>query len=159
MRRAPTSACCRSSGAHRHSSKPSHESRRSTLAPSPTMQQSSEMWSRAMGRAPALMRSHGDGGKQTWITEMGWASVPGPYFSGGSTQGQARLLSESYRGLIARRATQRIGLLAWFALRDHALAPGEADGWVFHTGLFTSSGAAKPAWAALVKLAGGRAGF
>lgn len=112
-----------------------------------------------VGRARALMRSHGDGGKQTWITEMGWASVPGPYFSGGSTQGQARLLSESYRGLIARRATQRIGLLAWFALRDHALAPGEADGWVFHTGLFTSSGAAKPAWAALVKLAGGRAGF
>ncbi len=111
-----------------------------------------------VGRARALMLSHGDGGKQTWITEMGWASVRAPYFSGGSTQGQSHLLSQSVSGLVARRTSQRIGLVAWFALRDLQPPPGQADGWVFHTGLFTTSGAAKPAWTALVKLSGGRAG-
>ena len=109
-------------------------------------------------RVRSIMNSHGDGAKPIWITETGWASNKGGYFSAGSPQAQAKILSQLYKGLIKRRRKSKIGLVAWFAWRDRNLQPGERDGWVTHTGLFEVDGTPKPAWNALVKVTGGRAG-
>src|SRR5437763_2006878 len=106
----------------------------------------------------SIMSSHRDGAKPIWITEAGWASNKGGYFSAGSPQAQAKILTQLYKGLIKRRKTSKIGMVVWFAWRDRQLSSGESDGWVTHTGLFEAGGTPKPAWPALVKLTGGKAG-
>jgi len=113
-----------------------------------------------MARVRSIMTSHRDGGKQTWITETGWASTKMKYFApfAGSPKGQANVLTQLYRGLISRRKSQKIGAVMWFSWRDRRLAKGEKDGWVTHTGLFQIGGKPKPAWKALVKITGGKPG-
>lgn len=111
-----------------------------------------------LGQVRSIMASHGDGGKQTWITETGWASNHAKYFGAGSPKAQAKILTRLYSGLIKRRKSSKIGMVVWFTWRDRNLQHGEKDGWVTHTGLFKVSGGQKPAWKALVKLTGGKAG-
>ncbi len=106
----------------------------------------------------SIMSSHHDGGKQTWITETGWASNHAKYFGAGSPKAQAKILTRVYRGLIDRRKKSKIGMVVWFAWRDRKLQQGEKDGWVTHTGLFKISGGMKPAWKALVRITGGQVG-
>ena len=92
----------------------------------------------------SIMTSHGDGGKQTWITETGWASNHGKYFGVGSQKAQAKILTQAYKGLIKRRKQSKIGMIVWFTWRDRKLYPGEADGWVTHTGLFQNHHSSLP---------------
>ncbi len=112
----------------------------------------------ALTKVRSIMDSHGDKAKPIWITETGWASNKSGYFSAGSPQRQAKMLTGLYNGLIKRRKASKIGLVAWFAWRDRDLQPGEKDGWVTHTGLFQVNGSPKPAWNALVKITGGKPG-
>lgn len=113
-----------------------------------------------MDRVRSIMSANGDGKKQTWITETGWASTKKKYFApfAGSPKGQATILSQLYNGLIQRKKQYRLGMVVWFAWRDRKLSHGEKNGWVTHTGLFQVNGKPKPAWKALVKISGGKPG-
>ena len=107
------------------------------------------------------MGKYRDSAKDLWVTEFGWASG-GPKTSLTVKPSlQAAYLAASYK--IAKTQT-KLGIkgLIWYALRDvpfrEASPPAARDGWIFHSGLLTSKGAAKPAWVTMARLAGGTAG-
>lgn len=105
-----------------------------------------------------VMRSYGDRGKSLWVTEVGWATG-GPKSTLTVKPGlQAAYLAGTYQ-VAKKEAGLGIEGLIWYSLRDvpfrEASPPGRRDGWIYHSGLFTSKGVAKPAWKTLAKLAGG----
>ena len=88
-----------------------------------------------------------------WVTELGWASG-GPRDNGlvKTPKGQARLLTSSIEGLIAKRRVWRIRGVQWYAWRD---APPELTDceWCPMSGLRKVNGAPKPAAKAFRRLA------
>jgi hypothetical protein len=86
------------------------------------------------------------GNKRIWITEYGYQTNPPDRIFGVSRGNQAKYLTQAYG--IARRHP-RIDMFLWFLLRDETRL---LDGW--QSGLLTSSGAKKPAYAAFEKLRG-----
>ena len=87
------------------------------------------------------------GSKRIWITEYGYQTNPPDRIFGVSRANQAKYLTQAYG--IARRHP-RIDMFLWFLLRDERRLTNE--GW--QSGLLTSSGAKKPAFAAFQKLRG-----
>jgi len=83
------------------------------------------------------------GTKPLWITEYGYQTNPPDTFYGVSFATQAAYLREAYR---IARANPRIGLLTWFLLRDSA----KLAEW--QSGLITTAGVKKPAFAAFAGL-------
>jgi hypothetical protein len=105
-----------------------------------------------------LMREGGVGGKQLWISELGWGSAPPfdnrPLIKG--IEGQRLLLEQSFALLESMRARWRLAGVIWYSLRD----PGfELDLCPFcsSSGLFDVNGAPKPSWLAYVQRTGGLA--
>jgi hypothetical protein len=87
-----------------------------------------------------------------WVTELGWASG-GPRDNGlvKTPKGQARLLTSSIEGLLAKRRSWRIRGIQWYAWRD--APPDKTDcEWCPKSGLRSVSGAAKPAARAFTRL-------
>ena len=106
----------------------------------------------------AKMKTSGDGDKPLWITEIGWASAGPKTGLTVKPAVQARYLETMWK--TARNSPgRRIKGMIWFSFRDvpyfEVTPPAPADGWTYHSGLFTSSGAPKPAWFTLARLAGG----
>ncbi len=83
------------------------------------------------------------GNKRLWITEYGYQTNPPDRFFGVTWAQQATYLSQSFA--LARR-NPRIDMMLWFLLQDE---PNVA-GW--QSGLFTATGARKPAYAAFQAL-------
>ena len=90
------------------------------------------------------------GGKkkaQTWITEVGWSSVP----SGASPklsktpQGQAKLVTKTYKGLQKKSKKWKIGGVYWYTWRDFG---GGICDWCPDAGLVKSNLEPKPAYRA-----------
>jgi hypothetical protein len=111
----------------------------------------------AVKRVRTIMDRHRDRRTPIWVTEIGWATggPRSPFRT--STQGQAALLARSYRAGLRLHSRYRLEMMVWFSWRDRSLYAGEGDWWAPHTGLFSLSGAAKPAWRAFVGLTGGSA--
>jgi Glycosyl hydrolase catalytic core len=85
------------------------------------------------------------GNKRIWITEYGYQTNPPDRIFGVSFANQARYLTQAYG--IAKRHP-RVDMFLWFLLRDERRALEE--GW--QSGLMTSAGAKKPAFAAFQRL-------
>jgi hypothetical protein len=79
------------------------------------------------------------GSKPLWITEYGYQTNPPDTFYGVSWQAQAAYLREAYS---IAQANPRIDLLTWFLLKDSR----KLSEW--QSGLMTTSGRKKPAFAA-----------
>jgi hypothetical protein len=111
----------------------------------------------AVQRVRAVMDRHRDTRKAIWLTEVGWATggPRSPFRT--SFAGQADLLRRTYRLALRLHTRDRVAAVVWFSLRDRPLLPGERDWWAPHTGLFSRSGAMKPAWRAFTDLTGGSA--
>jgi hypothetical protein len=110
---------------------------------------------RAVGRlldaSHRVMAEAGDGGRATWITEMGWGTSTPTFASPTTPARQAELLRSTYDMLIGCRGRWNLGRAYWFAYRDIDPPPGQADYAGFHTGLFDTAGRPKPAWQALLE--------
>lgn len=105
-----------------------------------------------------VMGKYGDADRDLWITEFGWASG-GPKTTLTVKPGvQASYLRASYRIAEDRQDLGIMGLI-WYSFRDvpfkEVSPPATRDGWIYHSGLLTSKGIAKPAWKTLAILAGG----
>ena len=88
------------------------------------------------------------GSKPLWITEYGYQTNPPDTFYGVSWKQQAAYLREAYA---IARANPRIDLLTWFLLED---SPSLQQ---WQSGLMTTSGRKKPAFAAFEGLRAGSA--
>jgi polysaccharide biosynthesis protein PslG len=98
----------------------------------------------------ALMRKFKDRKTPIWLTEVGWSTGGARTPLTVSRKRQASYLRKIFRLAASKRRRLRIAGVAWYSFTD---LPGRT--WFNHTGLFTDSGAAKPAWKAFVRLTGG----
>lgn len=105
-----------------------------------------------------VMRSHSDSGKDLWVTEIGWASG-GPKTTLTVKPAQQAAYLEGVFQIVRDQTALGIKGLIWYSLRDvpfrEVSPPATRDGWIYHSGLLTSKGVAKPAWKTLARLAGG----
>jgi hypothetical protein len=104
----------------------------------------------------AVVESHGDAKTPIWVTELGWgASETGRGKLVDTVDGQARMLRDVFRLLLARSDDWNLADVLWYAWRD---TPGEpVCDWCATAGLFDVEGGARPAWTAYAELAGGEA--
>jgi hypothetical protein len=113
-------------------------------------------------RTRKLMNAHHDGKTPIVLTELGWGSgspsapppAGGPLQKG--EQGQAQMLTSSFRLLAKERKTFKISRVYWFTWRDLPVVTAGECYFCASAGLFTTGGAAKPAWAAFARAAGGQ---
>ncbi len=91
------------------------------------------------------LNRHHDRRKHMVITELGWGSDSATTFGKGDADGQGLQLRSAYRKYLKYRRKLKLDSIYWFSWSD--LPPG-ADSCSFchKTGLFDSSGEAKPAW-------------
>ncbi len=87
-----------------------------------------------------VMADAGDGGRPTWITEMGWGTSTPSFQAPTSPARQAELLRSTYDMLIGCRGRWNLQRAYWFAYRDIDPAPGQPDYVGNHTGLLDTSG-------------------
>src|SRR5215207_2754943 len=105
-----------------------------------------------------VMKAHGDGDKQIWMTELGWAThstdptsctvgaFAGQKAAGVTEAQQAEFLTQAYRCLAA---DPYVGVAFWFGLQD--IPGGEPGG----HGLVRRDGSAKPSASAFKALSRG----
>jgi hypothetical protein len=106
--------------------------------------------------AHRVMSEAGDGGRPTWITEMGWGTSTPTFQAPTTPERQAELLRSSYDMLIGCRARWNLDRAYWFAYRDIQPGPGQQDYAGNHTGLLDTAGRQKPAWNAMLEYGEGR---
>jgi hypothetical protein len=106
-------------------------------------------------RMRAVMREHGDGSSELWVTELGWGSGPrGRTRLDKGLHGQALMLRKSFR-LIRRHSGQwNIPHVYWFQWRDPPDGSVEC-GWCRRAGLIGQGGEPKPSWQAFQQFAVG----
>ncbi len=99
-----------------------------------------------LGNLPVLVRQVTAlyGNKRIWVTEYGYQTKPPDSIVGVSYAKQAAYLTQAFD--IARR-NAHIDVMVWFLLRDEP----RLDGW--QSGLLTTAGGRKPAFAAFAALA------
>ena len=81
-----------------------------------------------------VMKKHGDGGKQLWVTELGLPASKGKSSDPSAIQtddaGMARFLEESYKDLAANRKALNLRYVHWYTWAS------TYNGWIFnYTGL------------------------
>jgi len=102
-----------------------------------------------VSRAVRVLRRNGDPAR-TLVTELGWATgSPSTRALVVSEAGQASLIRRTITELARFRGRLRLDGIFYFNWRDVSPAPGTADHWGLHTGLFRQDGSAKPALQAL----------
>jgi hypothetical protein len=101
-----------------------------------------------LGNLPVLIRqvTHLYGNKRIWITEYGYQTKPPDPILGVSYARQAAYLTDAFD--IARR-NRHIDVMLWFLLQDEP----RLSGW--QSGLLTTAGKQKPAFAAFAALGAG----
>ncbi len=72
-----------------------------------------------IGRFRTVMKNHGDATTPLWISEIAWGSAP-PDSRGinKGPQGQAKMLTDSYKMILSHRAGWNIQRLFWYHWRD-----------------------------------------
>jgi len=105
-------------------------------------------------RMRAVMKAHGDGSSELWVTELGWGSGPrGRTKLDKGARGQARMLRNSFE-LIRRHSRQwNVPHVYWFQWRDPPDGSVEC-GWCRRAGLIGQGGNPKPSWQAFQRFTG-----
>ncbi len=103
----------------------------------------------------ATMKANGDDSLPLYITELGWGSDRKhvkhiPLVK--SPQGQAELLTSSYRMLSANRRRWHIRGVYWFAWRNPPTSSASPCTFCRSSGLLTRKGSEKPAYSAYVNV-------
>lgn len=102
-----------------------------------------------LDRTRRVMRENGDD-SPLWVTEIGWGTSSSQLRTPTSAQRQADLMRESFDMMIGCGSRWNLGRAYWFAYRDISASKlGQPDNAGMHTGLFDTSGRAKPAWSTL----------
>ena len=117
------------------------------LTPPPPGRRGNAATAITLGNFPLLVRevTRLNGNKRIWITEYGYQTNPPDTIFGVTFANQARFLTQAYG--IAKRHP-RIDMFLWFLLRDERRG---GEGW--QSGLLTTAGKKKPAFAAFQRLA------
>ncbi len=93
-----------------------------------------------------VMRSHADGATQLWVTEIASGSAPaasGPINKG--LQGQATMLKETYKMVLANRDAWNVQRLFWYHWRDPLESHATGCTFCATAGLLKHDYSAKPA--------------
>ena len=110
-----------------------------------------------LDRIRRVMNQHGDG-RPLWVTEIGWGTSSPQLRTPTSPAQQAELMRQSFDMVIGCRSRWNLGRAYWFAYKDIAASTlGQPDNAGMHTGLFDTSGRAKPAWGTLHEFRAGTA--
>lgn len=104
----------------------------------------------AVKKVRMLMARFKDKAAPIWLTEVGWSTGGTRTPLTVSAKTQAKYLTETFKRAAAVRNRYKIAGLIWYSFKD---LPGAT--WFNSTGLFTTSGTAKPSWKAFVGLTGG----
>ncbi|MEK6272393.1 MAG: glycosyl hydrolase [Actinomycetota bacterium] len=97
----------------------------------------------------AVMKEHGAQGTPLWITELGWGSAPPDSFGlNKGLNGQARLLSGSFRLILHHRKAWNVERLFWFDWRDPVNPEAVRCSFCASAGLLRSDRTRKPAYEA-----------
>jgi endo-1,4-beta-mannosidase len=96
------------------------------------------------------MARNGDGGKQLWLTEMGFSTYGGDY--GVTEAQQADYVTKAYQMV---QSTPYVKAMFWYQLRDGGTDPGD---WGSHLGLLRYDFSTKPGFDAFKALATAGAG-
>jgi hypothetical protein len=99
----------------------------------------------AVAGARRVMASAEDGDVPIWVTEVGWATRPGP--GSAMTVGpetQAKLVDLLVGNLAVNRRRLGVRGFVYYAWRDVRPYPGGEDFWGLHTGLLDREGDPKP---------------
>jgi polysaccharide biosynthesis protein PslG len=99
-----------------------------------------------------VMKQSGDAGAGLWVTEIGAGSATGGNPLNRGKQGQARLLTDTFKYFEKNRRKLRIQNVDWFSWMDSKVSICE---WCKTSGLFKSGLREKPAWRAFTKFTGG----
>jgi hypothetical protein len=111
------------------------------------------------GQILPVLEEYGDGDKPIWITELGWSSAPPesnkPLLKG--VEGQAKLLTDSFELLRAKREKWNLEGVVWYQWKD---LPDPVEGCTFCqlSGLLDADDRPKPAWEAFTRFTGGDGG-
>jgi Glycosyl hydrolase catalytic core len=106
-----------------------------------------------MRKLRRVMRNHGDGSKQIWITEFGYGSAPYNHLLNYGLQGQATLLRKTFNLLLQRAARWHLRGIVWYEWRDPA-QPNPDCSFCSSAGLLNSDYSAKPALGAFEHFTG-----
>jgi RTX calcium-binding nonapeptide repeat (4 copies)/Glycosyl hydrolase catalytic core len=94
-----------------------------------------------------VMKQYGDGGKQLWLTEVGWGSDPPDQFRiNQGLAGQNNMLSASYKLILSKRSDWNLQRVFWFYWRDPPTRPPGSCSFCSSAGLLNYDGTAKPAY-------------
>lgn len=99
-----------------------------------------------------VMKRGGDSGAGLWVTEIGAGSATGGNPLNRGKQGQARLLTETFKYFAKNRVKFKIQNVDWFSWMDSKVSICE---WCKTSGLFKKGLRPKPAWNAFTKFTGG----
>jgi hypothetical protein len=93
--------------------------------------------------------------KKIWLTEVGWGSADNGQRLNKGIEGQAKLLSRSFKVTLKKRKRWRIQRLFWFDWRDPPEGAPQACSFCSSAGLLERNGEPKPAWSAYKSFAAG----
>jgi Ca2+-binding RTX toxin-like protein len=94
-----------------------------------------------------VMKQYGDGGKQLWLTEVGWGSDPPDQFGiNKGLAGQNNMLSTSFNLVLSMRSDWNVQRVFWFYWRDPPTHPPGTCSFCSSAGLLYYSRSAKPAY-------------
>ena len=94
-----------------------------------------------------VMKQYGDGGKQLWLTEVGWGSDPPDQFGiNKGLAGQNNLLSASFNLVLSNRSAWNVQRVFWFYWRDPPTHLSGSCSFCSSAGLLYYSRTAKPAY-------------
>ena len=99
-----------------------------------------------------VMKRGGDKRAGLWVTEVGAGSATGGNPLNRGKQGQARLLTETFKYFAKNRNKLNIEGVIWFSWMDSKVSICD---WCKTSGLFKKGLRAKPAWKAFTKFTGG----
>jgi hypothetical protein len=85
-----------------------------------------------------------------WVTETGWSSANGSNPLEVGTRGQAQRLKQAYRWFARERNRLNVKTVVWFSWQD---SPQSICAWCAKSGLVKKSGAPKPAYRMIKRLA------
>jgi Glycosyl hydrolase catalytic core len=106
-----------------------------------------------MRKLRRVMRNHGDGSKQIWITEFGYGSAPYNHLLNFGVQGQATMLRKTFNLWLARAARWHLRGIVWYEWRDPAQQNPDCS-FCSTAGLLNSDYSAKPALGAFEHFTG-----
>jgi hypothetical protein len=109
-------------------------------------------------RVRQVMKKHGDGNTSLWFTELGWGSGhPDKFGLNKGLKGQKRLLSQSFKLILNRRASWHVQRVFWFDWRDPGRNSNAAGTCSFcrSAGLLRHNRHPKPAWRAFKRFSAG----